>query len=464
MDSHPRAQRYNSTSVHLRTVSSSHARPYPQPTRWTRVASIEYSHYGPYYDLQVPGPNNYLAEGLFHHNSGKTRTGAEYTRQITNHIPRSILIGPTVTHVRDVMIEGDSGVLAAFDNAKVRVTWEPSKRRITNLETGNIIHAFTGEEPERLRGPNSGYVWLDEPAHMPLIQTVWDNAMLGLRIGGRPHALCSTTPLPIAWLISLMEQDDTVTVVMPTYDNLKNLAPTFRKTVISKYEGTRLGKQELMGEILNDVEGALWSNELIDDNRASATPDQMEHITIGIDPSGTSNKKRDETGIVAVGRLDDHLYVLDDWSGHYTPEQWAKTAWRLYDTLQADTIVAEKNYGGDMVLDTLRNARQHMLGTSALSEHPELVNSRRGKQLRAEPIVGLYEQQRVHHTKQFENLETQMTTWVPDTSNSPDRVDALVHAATKEAARSRGSVTISVPRGSFDTSLSTPAYSNVWSR
>lgn len=396
--------------------------------------------------------------------AGKTATGAQYTRKVNEQTQYSIIVGPTVTHLRDVMVEGPSGLLAAFDQAKVRVQWEPSKRRITNLANGNVIFAFTGEEPERLRGPNSGFVWLDEPAHMARIQDVWDNAMLGLRIGRRPHALCTTTPLPTAWVKALAAADDTAYKVMPTYANLKNLAPTFRKAVLSKYEGTRLGRQELNGEIIEDVEGALWSAELIDENRSDLTAQDMDHITVGVDPNGTSSKKRDEAGIVAVGRLDNHLYVLADVSGHYSPDQWSKEAWRLFDKLQADDIVAEKNYGGEMVLATLRNAREDMSAHLGMMENPTLVTSRRGKQLRAEPIVGLYEQGRMHHCSMLTELEDQMNTWVPDLSPSPDRVDALVHAATNEASRTRGTMSISVPRGSFDTSLVSTSYSSVWSR
>lgn len=396
---------------------------------------------------------------------GKTQLGSQYTRKINEKVERSIIIGPTVNHVRDVMVEGPSGILAAFDAAKVRVEWEPSKRRITNLVNGHIIYTFTGEEPERLRGPNSGFLWLDEPAHMPLIQTVWDNAMLGLRIGTRPHALCTTTPLPIEWMRELAADPDTVTVVITTYDNLDNLAPTFRKAVLKKYEGTRLGRQELMGEIIEDVEGALWTHAMIEDHRVEISHTEMDRISIGIDPSGTESKKRDETGIIAVGRKGSDLYVLDDVSGHYSPDGWARAAWGLYDKLGADEIVAEKNYGGEMVRSTLTNTRRDMSGGRSILDRVELVNSRRGKQLRAEPIVGLYEQGRVHHTQVFATLETQQTTWVPGFGPSPDRVDALVHAATSVAEGTGGPITIHVPRGRFDTALATrEGYpTSVWS-
>lgn len=355
--------------------------------------------------------------------SGKTRCGSEWTRKVSMTIERVSIIGPTLPHVRDVMVEGESGLLAAFDNAKVKVLWEPSKRKIT-LPNENIIQCFTGEEPERLRGPQHGAAWLDEPAHMALIEAVWDNLLLGLRLGMDPRILCTTTPLPLKWLKELIEKPDTISVTVSTYENLDNLAPTFARTVLGKYEGTRQGRQELHGEILDDIVGALWSWEMIDDFRVRGTFDHtiLDRIVVSVDPAGSSSIQRDETGIIVVGVRGDDFYVLYDGSGHYTPEGWAREAWRLYDYYDADAIVAEKNFGGEMVESTLRNARK--------DGRVKLVNSRRGKQLRAEPVVSLYEQERVHHVGIHEELEAQQTEWVPGKGASPDRVDALVHGIT----------------------------------
>ncbi len=360
---------------------------------------------------------------------------------------RGSIIGPTVGHVRSVMVEGDSGLLAVFANAKINAVFEPSKRQITipcpcnpdaalpKHMNGHIIQLFTGDEPERLRGPQHAYVWLDEPAHFALIQAVWDNMQFGLRLGDHPRILCSTTPLPTKWMKELLKEEDTVAVTVSTYANMDNLAPTFRKVMIKKYEGTRLGRQELHGEVLEDIQGALWTWALIEENRKlvkiddegnrhyPVTIEDMERIIVAIDPAGTSSKKRDETGIVVVGKLGDHYYVIADLSGTYTPEGWASAAWKAFDDYKADKVVAEKNYGGEMVLSTLRNSRK--------GGPVDLVTSRRGKALRAEPVVGLYEQGRVHHLDLFEQLETQMTEWVPGMSDSPDRVDALVHGITK---------------------------------
>jgi phage terminase large subunit-like protein len=341
------------------------------------------------------------------------------------------------------MVEGESGLLAAFDNAKVTALWEPSKRRITLPGKGrhkeHRIQAFTGEEPDRLRGPNHGAVWLDEPAHMPMIESVWDMMMMGLRFGKRPLVLCTTTPLPTKWLKELIATPTTRAVTVSTYANIDNLAPTFRNVVLSKYEGTRLGLQELYGEVLDDIEGALWTWDMIENNRAFEVSNKdMDRIVVAIDPAGTSSKKRDETGIVVIGIRGDNFYVLADHSGHYTPDGWASESWRAYDLYEADLIVAEKNYGGEMVLSTLRNVRK--------DGRVDLVHSRRGKVLRAEPVVGLYEQERVHHIRTFVDLEQQMTEWVPDMHDSPDRVDALVHGITALNTK-LGPAQIAVPSG-----------------
>ncbi len=353
--------------------------------------------------------------------SGKTRTGSEVTHQMTELTGRIALVGATGADVRDTMLEGESGIITVAKPG-FRPKYEPSKRRLT-WPNGCVGTTFSGEEPDRLRGPEHGFAWVDEPAHFPLIQDVWDNLMFGLRIGARPRVLCTTTPLARPWLKTLRKDPTTRVTNASTYANIENLAPTFAKAIISKYEGTRLGRQEIYGELLEDVEGALWTYDLIEPTRLSGPP-ILVRVVVGVDPAGSTRSASAETGIVVVGAdHEGHLYVLADYSGRYTPHGWASRVAEAHDEWEADAVVAEKNFGADMVEHTLRSA--------GFNYRLLLAQARRGKELRAEPLVGLYEQGKVHHCGVFDDLETQMTEWVPydKRSPSPDRVDALVYAA-----------------------------------
>jgi phage terminase large subunit-like protein len=355
--------------------------------------------------------------------SGKTRTGAEWVIRRTAFSSRIAIIAPRIADARDTLVEGESGILAK-SKPNNRPHWEPSKGRLT-WPNGAQGFTYTGEEPDRLRGKQHNDAWLDEPAHIPLIEDVWSNLLLGLRLVSRdrPRICCTTTPLPSKWMIDLINAPDTVSVVVSTYANIENLTPTFAQTVLGKYEGTRKGRQEIYGDILMDVEGALWNWDIIEDNRVEpkAAPDSYDRIVVGIDPAGSSGKKSDETGIIVVGAKDGEFYVLADYSGQFSPRQWAKRAMAAYDTYSADVIVPEVNYGGEMVTSTLEN----------VDEFPSIkpVHSRRGKVIRADPIVALYEQRKVHHVGNLQDLEDQLVSWVPG-KDSPDRLDALVHAIT----------------------------------
>jgi len=375
--------------------------------------------------------------------AGKTRSGAEWTRKISSKVGRIAGVTRRGVDFRATMVEGKSGLIKICEASGMKdYVYYPSRKEF-HFPNGAVVYGYSAEEPDSLRGPEHGAAWLDEPAHMPLITDVWDNLLMGLRIPGLPggaKVLCTSTPLPIKWLKDLIKDETTRMVRVSTMVNIDNLDPVFRRNVIDKYTGTRRGRQELEGEILEDVEGALWKMSMIEGYRDDqATKEEMSRILVSVDPAGTSSKRRDETGIVVVGKKGNSFYVLDDRSGHYTPEQWASMAWKLFDEYKADKIVAEKNYGGEMVLSTLRNIR-------AEDHNVKLVNSRRGKVLRAEPIVGLYEQHRVHHTNVFIDLEQQMTEWVPGESDSPDRVDALVHGIT-ELSSGVGTSAISQPSG-----------------
>lgn len=313
----------------------------------------------------------------------------------------------------------NSGVLATAAPGQ-RPEWEPSKKKLT-WPNGAIGHAFSGEEPDRLRGPQHSAAWVDEPAHIPLIEDVWSNLLFGLRVGQHPHICATTTPLPTKWMKAIVADPTTRLVRASTYANIDNLPPHFAKIILERYENTRLGRQEIHGEILADVEGALWQYEMFDgDQRIDIAPFDLDRVVVGVDPAGTARSKSDETGIVVVGFKDERFYVLADLSGKYSPKGWADQAKRAYDQYSADCVVVETNYGGDMVRATLENADVTM--------RIEEVTSRRGKVIRADPIVALYERGKVFHLSHgLGELEDQLVSWVPG-SSSPDRLDALVHA------------------------------------
>lgn len=365
--------------------------------------------------------------------SGKTRTGSEVSHRAAKVYPRLIFVAPTTPDFRETMVEGVSGLLAT---AKPDFTpdWEPSKKKLT-WPNGAVGLGYSAEEPDRLRGPESGFIWADEPAHYPNPQTVWDNMLFGHRMegakGAQPKIVGTSTPKPIAWMKALLADDHTVVHRVSSYANIANLAESYRRNVLAKYEGTRIGRQELHGEILEDVEGALWTWDLFTwVNEAPA----LKRIVVGIDPAGTTNKRSDLTGIVVVGLgFDNRLYVLDDQTGKYTPGQWADRAVAAYDFWKADALVVELTYGRDMVTHTLTNS------AAAKSVLPRIigVDSRRGKEIRAEPIVAVYEKHRAVHVGErgaLAELEDELTTWVPGEGPSPNRVDALVHAATQMLA------------------------------
>jgi phage terminase large subunit-like protein len=358
--------------------------------------------------------------------SGKTRTGAEVTHRVTVKTPRIGLVAATGPDLRDTMVEGVSGILATAPPGG-RPLWEPSKKKLT-WPNGCIGQGFSAEEPDRLRGPQQGFLWADEPAHWALARECWDNMLFGLRMD-EVKIVATSTPKPTRFFKNLVKEPSTRLTRVSTYTNLHNLAPAFRDLILSRYEGTRLGRQELHGEILEDVEGALWTWDLFE----WVPEDQVPPITrmvVGVDPAGTVNPRSDETGIITVGIGDDLcLYVFTDGSGKYSPATWAARANSEYETRAADAIVPEKNYGGDMVKHTLESS-----GYTGARILP--VTSRRGKQIRAEPIVALYEKHRVKHVGRqgdLSELENELTTWVPGQGESPNRLDALVHACTELA-------------------------------
>jgi phage terminase large subunit-like protein len=340
--------------------------------------------------------------------AGKTRSGAEWVRaQIEAGCGRVALVGATAADTRDVLVEGESGIISTAPSWS-RPHYEPSKRRLT-WPNGAMATTYSADEPERLRGPQHDAAWCDELGSWRY-PAAWDMLMFGLRLGQRPRVMVTTTPRPIGLIRGLVQREvsltnpngDVAITRGSSYRNRANLAPTFFEQIVRKYEGTRLGRQELEAELLEDTPGALWSLGIIDAAREHNIP-ELSRVVVAIDPAMTSGEDADETGIIVAGRdarNPSHAWVLADVSGRYQPLEWAKTAIKAYHTFKADRIIAEVNNGGEMVGQTLRTV------------NPEIpfrpVHASRGKVIRAEPVAALYEQGRVHHVGSFARLEDQM--------------------------------------------------------
>ena len=355
--------------------------------------------------------------------AGKTRTAAEWLawKAISNENTRWAIVAPTHADARDTCVEGESGILNILKEYGVLKDYNRSISEIF-LTNKSRIKLFSGEEPDRLRGPQFHGGWFDELAAFKY-PDAWDQYQFGARLGQHPQTIITTTPRPTKLVKDLVEREGVRVVRGSTFDNAKNLAPSALAELKLRYENTRLGRQELYGEILDTVEGALWTREVIERARVTDIP-PLIRIVVAIDPAVTNNATSDETGIVAAGiTSDNHYYVLSDKSLRASPDAWARQAVNLYHDLKADKIVAETNNGGDMVTLLIKQVDH--------SAPVKKVTATRGKQLRAEPISSLYEQGRVHHHGYFAELETQMCEWTPVSSESPDRLDALVWAITE---------------------------------
>lgn len=373
---------------------------------------------------------------------GKTRSGAEWVRdQVEHHGRRRVaLVGPTAADARDVMVEGESGVLTIAP-PWFRPFYEPSKRRLT-WPNGAIATLYSADEPERLRGPQHDAAWCDEPASWRYPES-WDMLLFGLRLGDDPRVVVTGTPKPTRLIKELVADPTTAVTRGSTYENRANLAQSFLARLRRKYEGTRLGLQEIYAEILEDLEGALWSMKLIEQKRLTreryekmvempddgGTPEvQIERIVVAIDPAVTYGEDSDETGI-AVCAIDSRrqFYVLHIDGYRLSPSGWAKTAADLYHEFSADRIIAEVNQGGDLVEATLRQVNRDL--------PIRKVHASKGKRTRAEPVAALYEQGRVHHVGSFARAETQMCSFPVDPDAGDDMVDALVYGLTDLAER-----------------------------
>lgn len=355
---------------------------------------------------------------------GKTRTGAEDAAWAGMANPgwRIAVVAPTSADARDTCIEGDSGLLNVLPREAVQ-TWNRSLGELI-LVNGTRYKTFSADEPERLRGPQHHRAWADELAAWRYPEA-WDQLMFGLRLGQHPQAVVTTTPKPTPLVKALVAAKTSHVTRGSTFDNAANLAPSALQMLKDKYEGTRLGRQELEAEILGDLPGALWSLSTLDAYRLREAP-ELERIVVAVDPAVTATEASDEHGIVVAGLSLQRGIVLEDASLSGSPNEWARRAVSLYRSWNADAIVIEVNQGGDMVAHTIRTIDPNV--------NIKEVRASRGKHVRAEPIAALYEQGRVAHVGAFPELEaqmTQMTTNGYEGEGSPDRVDALVWAFTE---------------------------------
>jgi phage terminase large subunit-like protein len=359
---------------------------------------------------------------------GKTRVLSEWvnTQAVSGQAKRIAVIAATASDCRDVVTEGESGILSCAASW-CRPVYETTRRRIT-WPNGAIATLYSAEEPERLRGPQHDAAVCDELGSWR-DPSAFDMLQFGLRLGQNPRTVVATTPRPTKLVRQLLAREGAGVIVTrgTTFENRANLAPGFFTQIVARYEGTRLGRQELLAEILSDTPGALWGLDTIDRTRREHAP-ELVRVVVAIDPATTSNEGSDETGIIVAG-MDDrrHGYVIEDLSGKYQPIDWARTAIEAYHRHAGDRIVAETNQGGDMVEATLRMIDPDVSYSG--------VHASRGKITRAEPVAALYEQSRIHHIGAFPQLEDQMTSFVADIDRgkmgSPDRVDALVWALSE---------------------------------
>ena len=368
---------------------------------------------------------------------GKTRTGAEDIAiyAMDNPNVNCAVIAPTHGDLRRVCFGGPSGLLSVIPKdcllkSKDQAGYSSTVSEI-RLWNGSKIIGFAAQEPERLRGPQFHRAWCDEVAAWRYPEA-FDQLMFGLRLGDNPQCVITTTPKPTKLIKDLVAREDVIVTRGSTFENEENLAESALQMLKERYEGTNLGRQELYAEIIEDFDGALWSPDMIEGTRINEDR-ELQQIIVAIDPAVTANADSDETGIIVCGRdYNGEFYVLEDLSGRFTADKWARIAIKAFYEWEADRIVAEVNNGGDLVERLIRNI-DHQVPYRA-------VRATRGKILRAEPIAALYEQRRVHHVGAFPELEQQMCSYTGETNTSPDRLDALVWCLT-ELSRSKGQVT-----------------------
>jgi phage terminase large subunit-like protein len=357
--------------------------------------------------------------------SGKTMAGTHFVLDHLRSQGRKARVGvgaPTIADARDVCAEGVTGLIGL---APTEFRYNRSIGEAHHKD-GGYVKFMGSEEPARWNGPQWSLLWADELALWN--EASWHQAQFGLRLGEHPRAIVTTTPKNRKFVRALSEMGSTATIRATTYDN-PTLSDAVQARLKEQYGGTRIGRQEIMAEWLDDVPNALWKNSMIQSKQMSEVP-QMERIVIAIDPAVSVSQDSDETGIIVVGRSEEsEYYVLADYSNKYSPDAWAAKAIDAYELHQADRIIGEVNNGGDMIEHTLRTVRENVPYTA--------VHASRGKRIRAEPIAALYEQGRVFHVGDLHLLEEQLVSWTPESVGSPDRLDALVWGLTELSQRGK---------------------------
>ena len=357
---------------------------------------------------------------------GKTRTGAEWItyQALSKKKTRWAVVARTSADIRDTCFEGESGLISVIKRYGIYDDRAYNRSNFSyTFANGSRIKGFSAEEPDRLRGPQFHGAWCDELAAWEKPDT-WDQLQFGLRLGEHPQTVITTTPRPTKLIKELLGKDSTFITRGSTFENSKNLSQSALLEMQNRYANTRLGRQELFGEVLDDNPGALWNRTQIETTRVQEAP-AFVRVVVGIDPAVTSGEDSDFTGIVTAGvSQDGHYYILSDKTIKASPDKWARVAINEFELHKADRIIAETNNGGDLVVHLLQQVNPNI--------PVKKVTATRGKAVRAEPIAALYEQGRVHHVGYFAELEQQMTEWEPGVSkNSPDRLDAMVWAITE---------------------------------
>lgn len=390
---------------------------------------------------------------------GKTATGANWLLDEMTAAPRYwyAMIGPTFDEGRDIMVEGESGLLYWADARKLKHTWNKSLGHF-QIKGGARADLFTAEKPDGVRGPNLRALWGDEFATWRYGRQVWETVIWAMRKGD-VRALLTGTPQATAFVKEMLSKADVITKGV-SEDNRANLSEKYYNQVIKPLEGTRLYRQEALAEILEDVEGALWKQSEIDATRVRSVPSHQEYedgelvdvadlveLIVVVDPSvtnkgpksaaGKAQRESDECGILLAGLgSDGHVYIIADWSGRMSTDQWAARTFEMYDVFQADRIVAEVNHGHDLVIENLRG---YCRAQGVAIPKIDKINASRGKTVRAQPVQGLYVQGMVHHVGVFAQLEDEQTTWVDSPgARSPNRLDVAVYAVSELLLRRQG--------------------------